>query len=172
MAQISVYTADGMLTRATPIIPPGNRARKITVGSKNIGEGKQITVSITPNIILSFATPNLPITEGNGNGLQLNHKIHGRDRGMKWHGWAWVFTDTLHWVQTQFYILERESIQAYSVENAVVEHLRYILNKELRIRPLITDRVCIEVTSALATRKELQHTFVGMRTKIEQPPVA
>ena len=172
MTQISVYTADGMLTRATPIIPPGNRARKITVSSKNIGEGKQITVSISPSIILSFITPKFPITEGDGNGLQLNHKIHGRDRGMRWHGWAWMLTDTLNWSQTQFYILEREAIQSYSVESAVVEHLRYILNKELRIRPLITDRICVEVTTALSAKKESQYTFVGMRTKIQHPPVA
>ena len=78
MMQISVYTADGMLTRATIAIPPGNRARKITVNSLNNVSGKTVTVSITPNTILSFSTPSLPIEQGLGNGLLYNQKIHGR----------------------------------------------------------------------------------------------
>jgi len=167
MTQISVHTADGMLTRATITIPPGNRARKITVNSQNKVSGKTITVSITPNTILSFFSPTTSIEQGVQNGLLYNQKIHGRDRGFRWYGWAWVFTNTQEWTQTPFHILEREAIQATTLAEAVVEHLRYILNKELRIRPLITEKVCVEVTNLLATKKESQCTFVGVRTKSE-----
>lgn len=168
MMQISVYTADGMLTRATIAIPPGNRARKITVSSLNNVSGKTVTVSITPNTILSFSTPSLPIEQGMENGLLYNQKIHGKDRGFRWYGWAWLFTNTQNWTQTPFHILEREAIQATTLSEAVIEHLRYILNKELRIRPLITEKVCIEVTNALQTKKESQCTFVGIRNKNEE----
>ena len=83
-----------------------------------------------------------------------------------------MFTNTQNWTQTPFHILEREAIQATTLSEAVIEHLRYILNKELRIRPLITEKVCVEVTNALQTKKEFQCTFVGIRNKNEESTTA
>lgn len=169
--QIPVYTADGMLTRASTYIPAGYRARKICVSTSVTNEERKITVSVSPHVILTFTSPASIITEGKDNGLVQIHQLHGRNRGLKWYGWAWKVTYTNEWMQKVIQIPEQNAISALSIEHAIVEQLRHILNKELHIRPLVSDRVCVEVTNML--KKGVTNFFQkialrGIRKKVSE----
>jgi hypothetical protein len=169
--KIPVYTADGMLTRASAYIPAGYRARKICIHMSTTNELRKITVSISPHVILTFTSPLVSITEGAENGLIQTHQIHGKNRGLKWHGWAWKITYTHEWKQDHVEISEQNAISALSIEHAIVEQLRFILNKELHIRPLVSDRVCVEVTNML--KKGVTNFFhkialQGIRQKVSE----
>ena len=149
---ITVNTADGMLTKATPKIVPGKRARKITVSP---AANKEIVVSVSPNLILTYIPANTELT---------SVILSTRTMRLGWHGTAWSVTNTETWEKTKFHVLKNESILAWTEHEAIIEHLRYILNKELCIRPIVSDYVCQEVANVL-NGKNNKSTFVGARNK-------
>jgi hypothetical protein len=150
---ITVNTADGMLTKATPKIVPGKRARKITVSSENAGE---IVVSVSPNIIISF----------DNNKDNLHFKILSERTGRRgWHGGTWDVVNTDDWNTSRYFVNEKNALLASTYEEAVIEHLRFILNKECCIRPVISEHVCQEVTNILGGKK-VKSTFIGARKKM------
>jgi hypothetical protein len=58
---------------------------------------------------------------------------------------------------------------ADSIQGAVTEHLRYIMNRGLCIRPMITEYVCKEVERAILSKDKTQQTFKGVRTIMSKP---
>ena len=149
---ITVNTADGMLTKATPKIVPGKRARKITISPSM---NKEIVVSVSPNLILTHKPEKTEIT---------SVVLSTRTMRLGWHGTAWSVTNTETWETNQFHVLKHESILAWTEQEAIIEHLRYILNKELCIRAIVSDHVCQEVANVL-NGKNNKSTFVGARNK-------
>lgn len=172
MTTIPVGTADGMLTRATMQIPPGSRARSITVTTKNYGDVRRITVSVSPSTILTFeykaGSPVLPTDDTHG--LVRMAVPNARKDKFRWHGWSWKLIDSSTWYQTPFKIAPNNAVPALTAEDAVIEHLRHILNDELRIRPVITSMVCDAVTQSIRTKTESRQTFRGVRTKVTAEP--
>lgn len=168
MTTTPIGTADGMLTRATTQIPPGSRARSITVTTKNYGDTRRIAVSVSPSTILTFeykvGTIILPTDDTHG--LVRMAVPNARKDKFRWHGWSWKLIDSSTWYQTPFKITQNSAVPALTAEEAVIEHLRYILNDELRIRPVITSMVCDAVTQAVRTKTESRQTFRGVRTKV------
>lgn len=152
---ITVHTADGMLTKATPKIPPGKRARKITISSERLGE---IIISVSPNIIITF---------DNDKEKLFSIVLSSKSNRTGWWGSAWLVTDTEDWKNEQYIIKERDAVIAASYTEAVVEHLRYILNKELCIRPIVSEHVCLELANVM-NGKQSQSTFVGARKKMNE----
>jgi hypothetical protein len=59
-----------------------------------------------------------------------------------------------------------DAVKAPDVLYAAIEHLRHIMNKELRIRPVVSDAVCVDVTELLRSTKEMKKTYKGVRTVI------
>lgn len=162
---VSVTTSDGMLTRATPLIPPGNRARSITVTAKNYAQVRSISVSISPETILTMEYSGT-LQVGELNNLYIN-KEYIRNRESKfWSGWVWKITDTSTWHQIPFELNSKDAVKAPDVFYATIEHLRFILNKELRIRPLVSDAVCVDVGDMLRSSKEVKKTYRGVRATV------
>jgi hypothetical protein len=150
---ITVNTADGMLTKATPKIVPGKRARKITVSSEQNGD---IIVSVSPNIVITYRKDEINLEV-----ITLNSKT-GR-RG--WHGSAWDVLNTDDWKTIHFIINHKDALLASTQEEAIVESLRYILNKEYCIRPVVSEHVCQEVANLMSGKKS-KSTFIGARKKM------
>ncbi|MFN9108501.1 MAG: hypothetical protein ACK5XN_00255 [Bacteroidota bacterium] len=168
MTTTPIGTADGMLTRATPQIPPGSRARSITVTAKNYTDMRRIVVSVSPSTILTFEYRHnstiLPNDDTHGL-IRLTVPNVRKDK-LRWHGWSWKLIDSSTWYQTPFKVSAQDAVSALTAEDAVVEHLRYILNDELRIRPVISSMVCDAVTNAIRTKTEVRQTFRGVRAKV------
>ncbi len=152
---ITVNTADGMLTKATPKIAPGKRARKITVSSKSPGE---MIVSVSPNIIITYQ-----------NDFNNLHSIvlSSKSNRTGWYGSAWTLMNTDDWNNESYEIKERDAVLAMNAQEAIIEHLRYILNKELCIRPVVSEHICQEVTNVM-NGKISQSTFIGARKKMNE----
>jgi hypothetical protein len=163
VSMISVNTSDGMLTRATPQIPSNSRARSITITAKNIASVRRISISISPETILVLEYVG-SLQVGVLNELQME-TIRRRD-GTYWTGWVWKMTDTSTWHQIPYRINTLDAVKAPDVLYAAIEHLRHIMNKELRIRPVVSDAVCVDVTELLRSTKEMKKTYKGVRTVI------
>jgi hypothetical protein len=160
MGTMLVKTSDGMLTKASQYVPAGSRAKTITVSSKATASKQEIEVSISPSTILNFTTT-LPISAETISTLQSFRKTN--NRGTYWHGSAWTLVDTTSWYHVPFAIEESDAVYALIVEDAIVEHLRHIMNRELKIRPVITDYVCEQVAKSIKSKLNEQKTFKGVR---------
>ncbi len=172
MSTLKIGTADGMLTRATPTVPAGSRARTITVTGNTQGLARTISISISPSTILTFEfDPATGVQLGSSNGLQSTITAqyqYNKEKRNRWYGWAWRFIDTTTWYHTKYELSEREAVMADSMQGAVIEHLRYIMNRGLCIRPMITEHVCREVERSIVSKDKTKQTFKGVRTIMSQ----
>lgn len=177
MEIIQVGTADGLLTRATKAVPSNSRARIITVTSNHstvLGvHALSINVSISPSTILSCELT-LPVVAEALPIVRIDiPRTNKRASSQKFYGCVWKFIDTSTWRQFPFDILKEQAVHAHDAQDAIVEHLRFIINNELRIRHVISDSVCDVVSNAISSNKNVNVTFKGQRMLMsEKPPHA
>jgi len=172
---IHVGTADGLLTRSTKAVPSHSRARIITVTTKHsiiLGSHElEINVSVSPSTILSCELT-MPVVAEALPIVRIDiPRTNKRASSQKFYGCVWAFVDTSTWRKFPFDILKENAVHAHNAQDAIVEHLRFIMNQELRIRHVISDSVCDVVSNSISNSKNVNVTFKGQRMLMSEKPL-